>query len=212
MRQTALARHLPDSLGQTHGEDGGGVSARVPGVWRRHPTDLAHHRTRAHPQDPHALGRTTRTASGVTCPRPAHRLGRARASPLSTGHPSKLHPTTCPRSTSTASERRRTRPAHVGKLRTRTRSAQTPEKRHQSGCGASRETRSGRPGRSSRGSRVAHQPEDRRGSAIETRIPFERQVPTSGIIPFRCSRSRRGHGILPARSLPHGPDPETWPR
>ena len=38
-------------------------------------------KTRAHPQDPHALGRTTPTASGVNRPRPAHRLGRARASP-----------------------------------------------------------------------------------------------------------------------------------
>jgi hypothetical protein len=35
------------------------------------------------------------------------------------------------------------------------------EKRHRSGRGAFRETRSGRLGRSSRGSRVAHQPEDR---------------------------------------------------
>jgi hypothetical protein len=46
---------------------------------------------------------------------------------------------------------------------------------------AFRETRSGHPGRSSRGSRVAHQPEDRRGSAIDrailraasTRVPPE---------------------------------------
>jgi hypothetical protein len=50
---------------------------------------------------------------------------------------------------------------------TGTRPAPTREKRHRCGCGAFRETRSGRPGRSSRGSRVAHQPEDRCGSAID---------------------------------------------
>ena len=59
---------------------------------------------------------------------------------------------------------------HVGKLRTRKRSAPTREKRHRSGCRAFRETRSGRSGRSSRGSRVAHQPEDRYGSAIARAI------------------------------------------
>jgi len=37
MRQTALPRHLADCLGETHGPRGGGVSARVPGVWWRHP-------------------------------------------------------------------------------------------------------------------------------------------------------------------------------
>jgi hypothetical protein len=41
---------------------------------------------------------------------------------------------------------------------------------HRSGCGAFRETRSRRPGRSSRGSRVAHQPEDRCGGAIDRAI------------------------------------------
>ena len=43
-------------------------------------------------------------------------------------------------------------------------------KRQQSGCGAFRETRSGRPARSSRGSTVVHQPEDRCGSAIDRAI------------------------------------------
>ena len=38
---------------------------------------------------------------------------------------------------------RRMRPTHVGKLRTGTRSAQTREKCHRSGCGAFRKTRSG---------------------------------------------------------------------
>jgi hypothetical protein len=72
----------------------------------------------------------------------------------------KPRPTNCPRSIFTASERYRTRRTHVGKLRTGTRSAQTREKRHRRGCGAFRETRSGHPGSSSRGSRVAHRPED----------------------------------------------------
>ena len=47
------------------------------------------------------------------------------------------------------------------KRQTGTRSAHTREERHRSGCGAFRKTRSGRLGRSSRGSRVAHRPEDR---------------------------------------------------
>jgi hypothetical protein len=44
------------------------------------------------------------------------------------------------------------------------------------GCRAFRETRSGRPGRSSRGSRVAHRPEDRCGSAIDRAIPNDRRA------------------------------------
>ena len=89
-----------------------------------------------------------------------------------TGHFSKRRPTNCPRSIFTASERCRTRPAYVGELRTGTRSAKTREKRHRSGCGAFRETRSRPPGRSSRGSRVAHQPEDRCGAAIDRAILY----------------------------------------
>ena len=48
----------------------------------------------------------------------------------------KPRPTNCPRSIFTASERCRMRPTHGRKLRTGTRSAQTREKRHRSGCGA----------------------------------------------------------------------------
>ncbi|MFM8803727.1 MAG: hypothetical protein ACKOK8_07435, partial [Planctomycetia bacterium] len=47
-----------------------------------------------------------------------------------------------------------------------------------SGCGAFRETRSGRPGRSSRGSRVAPQPEDRCGGAIDRAILTQTRVTT----------------------------------
>ena len=39
MRQTALQRHLADCLGQAHGTGGGGVSARVPELRRRHPAE-----------------------------------------------------------------------------------------------------------------------------------------------------------------------------
>ncbi len=63
---------------------------------------------------------------------------------------------------------------------TGTPSAQTPEKRYRRGCGAFRDVRSGRPGHSSRGSRVAHQPEDRCGGAIDQAIlppsPFMHKV------------------------------------
>jgi len=34
-----LARHLADCLGETAGAGGGGISAAMPGVWRRHPAD-----------------------------------------------------------------------------------------------------------------------------------------------------------------------------
>jgi hypothetical protein len=37
MRQTALPRHLPDCVGETHDAGGGGVCFCVPGVWWRHP-------------------------------------------------------------------------------------------------------------------------------------------------------------------------------
>ena len=64
----------------------------------------------------------------------------------------------------------RTRPTHVGELRTGTQSARDARKTPTKRCGAFRETRSGRPGRSSRGSQVVHQPEDRCSSAIDRAI------------------------------------------
>jgi hypothetical protein len=79
--EAPVARHLPDCLGETHGPGGGGVSARVPEVWRRHLADRLHHRTGADPKDPHAPGRTTRTAADLARSWPARRLGRARADP-----------------------------------------------------------------------------------------------------------------------------------
>jgi hypothetical protein len=93
-------------------------------------------------------------------------------------------------------------PPHIGKLRTGTRSAQTREKRHRSGCGAFRETRSGRPGRSSRGLRVAHQSEDRCGSAIDRAI-LQHRDGTLALAIDRVSQSRsicRPHGALGRRN------------
>jgi hypothetical protein len=58
--------------------------------------------------DPQAPGRTTRTAADLTRSWPAHRLGRARASPLLTSAPFRRRQTSCRRSTSTASDRCRT--------------------------------------------------------------------------------------------------------
>ena len=65
-------------------------------------------RTGADPEDPRGSWRTARAAAGVARSWPAHRLGRARAGALSIARSSRPHPTSCPRSTSTASERRRT--------------------------------------------------------------------------------------------------------
>jgi hypothetical protein len=78
-RSQSLARHLPNCLGETHGPGGGGVSARVPELWRRHPADCIHHGAGADPENPHASWRTTRATTGVARSRPANRLGRARA-------------------------------------------------------------------------------------------------------------------------------------
>jgi len=92
-----LARHLPDCLGETHGPGGGGVSARVPSVWRRHPAQsrppegagsLRTGGSQAEEgQDgfarvksaPDAPWRTARTAAHFSRSRAAHRLGRTRA-------------------------------------------------------------------------------------------------------------------------------------
>jgi hypothetical protein len=67
-----LARHLANCLGETDGPGGGGVSARVPGVRRQHPTDRVHHRPGADPEDPDTPRRTARTAAGVARSWPAH--------------------------------------------------------------------------------------------------------------------------------------------
>ena len=75
--EAPVARHLADYLGETHGPAGRGVPARVPSMWRRHPAHRLHHGAGADPEDPDALGRTTRTAAGVARPRTGHRLGRA---------------------------------------------------------------------------------------------------------------------------------------
>jgi hypothetical protein len=56
-------------------------TARVPSVWRRHPTDRVHHGTGTDPENPHVPRRTARAASAFTCSGPAHRLGRAPADP-----------------------------------------------------------------------------------------------------------------------------------
>jgi hypothetical protein len=51
--------------------------------------DRVHHRPGADPEDHHTSWRTARVASAFACSRPAHRLGRARAGPLSIGQSSK---------------------------------------------------------------------------------------------------------------------------
>jgi hypothetical protein len=102
--EAPVARHLPDCVGETPGPGRRGVPARVPKLRGRHPADRLHHQAGADPQDPHAPGRTVRTATDLARPWPAHRLGRARASPLLTATSFRRHPTSCPRSTSAASE------------------------------------------------------------------------------------------------------------
>jgi hypothetical protein len=51
-----LARHRADCVGETHGPGGGGVSAGVPSVWRRHPADRLQtaFRVRNHPWPSHS--------------------------------------------------------------------------------------------------------------------------------------------------------------
>ena len=79
--QAPLARHVSDCLGQADGPGGGGVSTRVPAVWRRHPADRIHHRSGPDPEDPDTPRRTARTTARLSRPRPADRLARARAGP-----------------------------------------------------------------------------------------------------------------------------------
>jgi len=160
-----------DAKGQADGSGGGGVSTCVPHLWRRHPADRVFHGTGPDPEDPHASWRTARAAAGVARSWPAHGVGRTRAGALSIARSSRPRPTICPRSIFTASERRRTPGVEApGNGRLGRGLLETPEKRPRSGCEAFRETRSGRPGRSSRGSRVAHQPEHRCGGAIDRAI------------------------------------------
>jgi hypothetical protein len=103
-------------------------------------------RARADPEDFDAPRRTARTSASVTCPWPAHRLGRPRADPRRPGHLSIVarraarnrHP---PPLTAAASQVTTTPPGH----RTQRHSAPTPEQRHSRG-------EAGGPGKAWRGS------------------------------------------------------------
>ncbi len=119
--------------GQADGPGGGGVSARVPSVRRRHSADRVHHGAGADPEDPHAPWRTARAATNRSRAGPAHRLGRARSGP---GRPRRL----------SSLVRRAARDRHPQPLtgagrkppkprerQTGTRSAQTQEKHHRRG-------------------------------------------------------------------------------
>ena len=110
---------------------------------------------------PHASRRTARAASARAGSWSAHRVGRTRAGPRRSGDPSGF-------------ARRAARARHsqtlsgVGheaskprKRRTGSWAAPRREIRQKSRCVAFRETRSGRPGRSSRASRLIHRPQDR---------------------------------------------------
>jgi len=94
-----LARHLTDCVGETHGPGGGGVSARVPAVWWRHPArkrrpagagSLRTEGSQAgEGQDgfarvksaPHTPRRAARASARLSCPWPADRQGQARSDP-----------------------------------------------------------------------------------------------------------------------------------
>ena len=154
-------------------------------------------------------GRSSRILANRLSNQPSRRPGARRPTaasscrPMTTATSCKRHPTNCPQSISTASERYRPQAVEApgtanwdavcadarkpppqgarGVVANRRRTADTPNLAAQgqsvsrktaaevpltglsfrSGCGAFRETRSRRPGRSSRGSRVAHQPDDR---------------------------------------------------
>ena len=100
IRIKSPARTTPhDAKGQAHGAGGGGVSARVPSVRRRHPAErrrpagAGSREVRGSQAEegqdakarvkvaPHASWRTARAATGVARSWPAHRLRRARADP-----------------------------------------------------------------------------------------------------------------------------------
>ena len=131
----------------------------------------------------HAAGGHTageHATEGCCDANPNHKPSRARGPPIDWGELVQVHDD---RAIFQASDRRAARDRHPQPLTgvgreaskprdrpTKTRSAPTREKRQQSGCGAFRETCSQRPGRSSRDSRVAHQPEDRCGGAIDRAI------------------------------------------
>ena len=117
--------------------------------------------------------------------------------PMPTSSPGASHDDSTMANTSTNRSSREMAAATAAKPRERptgTRSAQTREKRHRRGCGAFRETRSGRPGRSSRGSTVVHQPGDRCGSAIDRAIRHE---PTHRRSLPRHSRIAGSREVLP---------------
>ena len=141
------------SLGQTHGPGGGGVSAGVPGVWWRHPSQsrrpggAGSFRTGGSQAEegqdgfarvksaPHAPRRTARASVSLAGPWSADRLGRARPGPLSTGQAFRRCPTTCPTSTSTASdgipeERFQGRPARRGEKSGLERGQEAPRHLH----------------------------------------------------------------------------------
>jgi hypothetical protein len=94
----------PDAKGETHGPGGEGVSAGVPLGAAATSGSSRYTQARADPEGPHASGRTARAAASLSRPWPAHRPGRARAGPLSTGRFFRRHPSSCPTSTSTASD------------------------------------------------------------------------------------------------------------
>ena len=83
MRQTAISRHFPDCVGETHGAGWGGVSAGVPGVWWRHPTHRVHYRSGADPEDTGA-----RVASYRVANRSNHRPSRRPVARRPTGESS----------------------------------------------------------------------------------------------------------------------------
>jgi|GEM_PF-1099056 len=135
--QKPRSRHLTDRLGQAHGPGGGGVSAGVSELRRRHPADRVQTVlfVRNHPWPSHCwqppvaadILPAIQGRSGRFSRLSANRSNRRRSLPpvarrstgesswesssrsTTTGRSFKPHPTSCPRSTSTASERCRTR-------------------------------------------------------------------------------------------------------
>jgi len=77
--EASFARHLADCVGETHGPGGGGVSAPVPSMWRRHSAHCLHHGAGADPEDSDTPWRAAGTSTRLASSRPTRRLGRARA-------------------------------------------------------------------------------------------------------------------------------------
>ena len=144
----------------------------MPELRRGHSADRVHHGAGPDPEDPHTFGRTDRTASARAGSWPAHRVGRSSCRCTTIARSSRPHPTSCPRSTSIASDRRQTRGTEApGPADWEPVCAEATKTPPQWGAGRSwQRVRAARNARF-RCSRARRQPRDRCESAVGRDIP-----------------------------------------